>query len=60
MKTIKQILTESITINRFDTQECLTIESNVATELDDATADYLLNIRCCDQYGNQIFNFIEC
>ena len=56
MKKIKQKADCSITIRRFDTGENITFEKNTKMELDDATADYLLNMKAweTDRTGKKI------
>lgn len=53
---VQQTLANSITINRFDTGDEITLDQNTPVDLDDATANYLISMRSYDADGNLLTN----
>lgn len=56
---IKQLKNNSITIRRFDTGENITFGENTIIDVDQETADYLLNFNLIDGFGEKIVAFTE-
>lgn len=56
---IKQTLNSSITIQRFDTGEDVSFEQDQAVEVDDTTGEYLLAMKCFNENGELLSNFIR-
>lgn len=59
MKTIKQTLVSEIAICRFDNGEGITFTQDTPVEVDDATANYLLNEYTAIVDGEDLANFVE-
>lgn len=54
---ISQTLSTPVTICRFDTRENITFEQNDIIEVDEATGNYLLNMKSFDLDGNSLIKF---
>lgn len=59
MKTIKQTLVSDVAIRRFDNGECVNFTQDTPIEVDDETADYLLNEYTAIIGGEELAGFVE-
>lgn len=56
---IQQTAECSISINRFDTKECINIDFEEIVDIDEETANYLLSMKSFSDEGLLLTNFVK-